>query len=47
MKKIILLALLIVSEGVLSSSTKKAIEPQIISFTKTISPFKRDLGTAD
>ncbi|MGN8070489.1 hypothetical protein [Mucilaginibacter sp. SG564] len=47
MKKTILLALFITSAGVLSSSTKKAEEPQTVSFTKTITPFKRDLGTAD
>lgn len=47
MKKIILLALLIMSGGVLSSSIKKTTEPQIIGFTKAVSPFKRDLGNAD
>jgi hypothetical protein len=47
MKKIILLALFIVSAGVLSSSTKKVAEPQTASFIKTVTPFKRDLGNAD
>ena len=47
MKKVILLALLMESAGILSSSTKKVAEPQTVSFIKTVTPFKRDLGNAD
>ncbi|MEZ2334410.1 hypothetical protein AB6735_02210 [Mucilaginibacter sp. RCC_168] len=47
MKKFILLALLMISAGILSSSTKKIAEPQAASFVKTVTPFKRDLGNAD
>lgn len=46
MKRIILLTLLVVSTGVLSSSNKTA-KQQIASFNKTASAFKRDLGSAD
>lgn len=48
MKRTILLTLLIVSTGVLSSSSsKKVAAVQAESFIKTASAFKRDLGSAD
>ncbi|MDN3547038.1 hypothetical protein [Mucilaginibacter aquaedulcis] len=47
MKRTILLALLIVSTGVLSSSSKSTPEAVVASFGKTTAAFKRDLGSAD
>lgn len=49
MKRTILLTLLVVSTGVLSSSSSsnKTAKQQIASFNKTASAFKRDLGSAD
>ncbi len=51
MKKIILLALLTASTGILSSavlvSQKKTGEPQVTSFVKVESGFKKDLANAD
>ncbi|SDP78596.1 hypothetical protein SAMN05428975_2746 [Mucilaginibacter sp. OK268] len=47
MKRTILLALLIVSTGVLSSSSKKTAELPVATFNKTATGFKRDLGSAD
>jgi hypothetical protein len=46
MKKAILLALLIVSTGVLSSS-KKSTPLQTVNFYHSTTAFKRDLGNAD
>ncbi|MEN0055533.1 MAG: hypothetical protein AAGC65_17785 [Mucilaginibacter sp.] len=48
MKRTILLALLIVSTGVLSTSSKSTqdIIPTV-TFGKTSAAFKRDLGSAD
>lgn len=47
MKRTILLTLLVVSTGVLSSSSNKTAKQQIAGFNKTASAFKRDLGSAD
>jgi len=47
MKRTILLALLIVSTGVLSSSSKNTQDNPVVSFGKTTAAFKRDLGSAD
>ncbi|HMG11371.1 MAG TPA: hypothetical protein VK609_22810 [Mucilaginibacter sp.] len=48
MKRTVLLTLLVVSTGVLSSSSKKnTAEPQQLSFIKIATGFKRDLGSAD
>ncbi|NHA03847.1 hypothetical protein G7092_08575 [Mucilaginibacter sp. HC2] len=47
MKRTILLALLIVSTGIVSSSSKKTVEVSVPAFNKTATGFKRDLGSAD
>ena len=53
MKKTVFFVLLTVGAGVLSSSsvlsssTKKDVQPTAVNFTKTPTGFKRDLGSAD
>lgn len=48
MKKLIIVAALILTTGILQSSTKQeAVKPTVLSTEPGLSTFKKDIGTAD